>query len=520
MKNMLSPDCLEQILPAIQHIAEMIRRSGRPDREDIKLLLMASDLNEEWMIDEVERWAEVLNLVRGESKAERREAAQRALMMRGVPEASAKLAVDTVAVIPEKESKLLPIRVNPRTINFGVLKPGQEAQMKLKVWGGPGRVKMESDMMEVHPETFGPEETILKVRIKGKPKGEQLLIGEKLVLENESERIEIPIIAHWMSAPAELTVSPGEALEEVIEEASDGDTIRLEAGEYLLNKCLRVEKTIRLIGAGMDQTNLICEGEGAVVQFEGDGTFAVSDLTFKHRGRRWADVVVAESGEIDIRRCRFTGAVRGKAEGEGGNGLRIGGESSGIVVDCESTDNEFHGICVEDSARLEVKGNICRGNGGNGITCLGSTSGTMRGNKCLKNNLCGIYIGGQARWKVEKNECCENELSGIDYFDRASGEVRDNECQKNGHHGIYTGQQATITLEGNTCRDNRRSGISCSGEIRGTVRNNNCTGNLEYGIYIASIARVHLTGNRCSENRKGSIKDNRRWWRKLGQRGG
>lgn len=170
MTNPLPPNQLENLLPALRHVAELVQKSGAPSRENLQLLLIASGLEEDWAIDELSRWAKVLAAVRGVTEAGKRDIAQRALMLRGVPEAPAKLAVETEAAsapAPPSKQTTLPIQVSREAIGFGELKPEQGAQATLTVSGGPGRVNVGSDMVTVQPETFGPDETILTITVKG-----------------------------------------------------------------------------------------------------------------------------------------------------------------------------------------------------------------------------------------------------------------------------------------------------------------------------------------------------------------
>jgi parallel beta-helix repeat protein len=195
-------------------------------------------------------------------------------------------------------------------------------------------------------------------------------------------------------------------LEEALEEAPEEAFIFLGPGTYRLEQRLDVSEPLRLVGAGMDQTEIVSEAAGYVVRFSGDGPFAVEDITFRHEGGAVADVVIVRGGKVAFARCRFTGAVRAGQEVKAG--LRLRESTVGVVQDCVAEENDGFGIAVEDEARPTV----------------------------------------------ERNLCWENEQSGLLYSDGAGGEARQNECSENGYHGISVNDQAEPTLEGNVCTDN------------------------------------------------------------------
>ena len=336
----LPPEKLDLLLPALRHVAELVQKKAAPDREGLRLLLLAGGLDEHWAVDELERWCRVLTEVRGSEDADKREIAVRALMLRGVPEAPAKLAVDMVAntLPPPTPEKTLPIQVSPTAVGFGELQPGEGAQATLKVSGGAGWVTVGSDMVAVEPKLFGPEETTLTITVKGGVAGQ--VLWSSLILESNTEKVEVPITARWHAPsvePSEETgaveleasqplnvqpepskrtwvVSPSgggdyRTLEEAIRNVPAGATLHLASGTHRLYTPLVLTDDIVLEGEGMDVTRIVCDREECVVRFSGKGRFQAQDLSFVHEGSRWANVVVVDDGQISLLRCRFTGGV-------------------------------------------------------------------------------------------------------------------------------------------------------------------------------------------------------------------
>jgi len=56
-------------------------------------------------------------------------------------------------------------------------------------------------------------------------------------------------------------------LETAVGAVVSGTTIVLAPGTYILDKPLDIEKSLRLAGAGMDQTEIVSESAGSVIQF-------------------------------------------------------------------------------------------------------------------------------------------------------------------------------------------------------------------------------------------------------------
>jgi zinc-ribbon domain len=129
-----------------------------------------------------------------------------------------------------------------------------------------------------------------------------------------------------------VDVEPG-SLEGAVREAQARDILRLKAGEHRLSHPLEIDKPLSLIGEGMDNTRVLCDGEAHVVKLVGEGPFVVHDLSFEHEGSLQANVVeVIAGGEIDFRRCHFTGGIWDIGEGRGGTGLLLQGLAMGSVA--------------------------------------------------------------------------------------------------------------------------------------------------------------------------------------------
>ena len=307
-----------------------------------------------------------------------------------------------------------------------------------------------------------------------------------------------------VSTPVTVRLAPDgrgdyPSLEAAVDAVPAGTTIILEPGTYRLDESLEIRQAVRLVGAGMEETRIVCEAGAYVVRFSGDGPFAAEDITFRHEAEAEANVVVVADGHIDFVRCRFTGAVW--TEGTAGRaGLRLEGSTTGAVRECMAVENNGHGIRVVDRAQPTLERNVCTDNRYNGIVYRDSAAGVAVENECFRNGLHGIDVYDQAQPTLEGNVCNDNEESGITYFGEAGGLACENECSGNGLHGISLQDHAEPTLEQNVCTDNQEGGIVYFEDAAGVARRNECSRNRRNGIAVEGQARPALERNDCSGN--------------------
>lgn len=308
--------------------------------------------------------------------------------------------------------------------------------------------------------------------------------------------------------PAELTIrleadGSGDypTLEEAVKQAPSGATIRLGPGSYQLEQSLKIYKSLRMIGAGMDQTGIISAIEEYVVYFAGEGPFVAEGITFRHLGDKPADVVTVLGGEASFFGCRFSGGVA--EDYSGGMGLKLEKETVGVIKDCEARDNDYNGIYVTHRAEPTLEKNLSINNGWSGIAYVNSSAGLALQNECIANKNAGIWVGQDAHPTIEKNICAYNDGSGINYYDNAYGLARQNECSWNEYHGIAISDEAKPTLVANLAMNNADSGIAYFDNALGVARHNKCSKNVWYGIYVGEEANPVLEKNVCTDNTTG-----------------
>jgi WD40 repeat protein len=135
--------------------------------------------------------------------------AQRALMLRGIPEAAAMLAVSIAAEGKRKQSSLSSQRlvVSVERLDLGELPSGEGATVEFEVQGGLGRVLVESDYVRVEPQEFGAGVTRIRVEVKPMFAG---VLWTKLRLVTVGETVEVPLVAQWTDKSLPFVSSPQE----------------------------------------------------------------------------------------------------------------------------------------------------------------------------------------------------------------------------------------------------------------------------------------------------------------------
>jgi parallel beta-helix repeat protein len=289
-----------------------------------------------------------------------------------------------------------------------------------------------------------------------------------------------------------------ESLENAIATMPDHGILELSPGTYRLESALRITCPLRIVGTAARQCEIIGTADGAVLRFEGEGPYHLSDVTVRHEGAAGFNVVEVVDAQIEFQRSRFQGA-RGVAGEDGASGLCMLGAAHGRVANCEFVDN-VHGLSVNDTAAPSAEENRCNQNEVSGIVFNGRAQGTVRQNEACGNGRYGILIRQDAAPVLEANRCLANKVAGLYYAGYAAGTAWYNEASSNEMHGIFVTEQAGPVLDTNQCQQNRMAGIAYSGNAGGTARENDCMSNEAYGILVCEQAQPTIDANRCQIN--------------------
>ncbi len=291
-------------------------------------------------------------------------------------------------------------------------------------------------------------------------------------------------------APTELI----DDLARAVRTATDGDTLHLQAREYVLKVPLRVDKSLTLIGAGRDRTIIRCEIEGSVVILTGDHRWSLQDLTVQHQGDNWANVLEVSGGSIDFMRCAFIGGGQEKkAPYRGGAGILASGSTRGKIQECLCQGN-YNGIFLSGKTKVMLMQNCCNNSktGGRGIVYEQEAGGEARNNQC-RENFYGFLVSGTAQPLLQQN-ILEKNYIGMGLYN-GGGEARENQCCLSTADGIQLSNNAKTRLVQNVCENNGRYGIHYEKNSSGSAERNRCQGNKQGDLCIEGSANPTLKGN-------------------------
>ncbi len=210
MPSPLPTNLLEKLLPALIPLAEQIKSHGIRSLDQLTQLMLSCGVNHESALNELQTWTLLLNQVRSTNDPDKKKAAVKNLLDRGIPNNEAQKSIDIVSAtttISPAGRKPTNIKVLPGRLDFGVLSPGETSQKQIEVSGGPGKAIVSSPILRVEPVEFGPEPTTLTVYLQGGMGGTTL--QEQVILEAEGvSRVRIEVTGRWTAVVPTVHRSP------------------------------------------------------------------------------------------------------------------------------------------------------------------------------------------------------------------------------------------------------------------------------------------------------------------------
>ena len=333
------------------------------------------------------------------------------------------------------------------------------------------------------------------------------------------------------------------SIDDAIQEAADGDTIRVYEGEYY--ESIIVDKSLSIVGNGSATTIIDGLGNGSVV---GVGAHGVNISGFHIRNSRDAwpyggitNRDIGHCSNLTLMNNRISNTHYGiyisgadhallknnTCDGNTIFGISLHQVSSSMVEDNTCVNNEFGirlwlssgnkisnnscwqndiGIDLDNSRNKTLSENTCVDNLDDGIK-IGtneempnySDNNVVANNTCT-NNYIGISVMGSKRNVFYQNECNENDRSGIEMEYCESTEIVNNTCEDNGNSGIRLFQSGTIQIAGNQCNGNF-FGINLMTMEESTITANTCVDNKNEGLRIEYSETIMIRNNTCRENR-------------------
>jgi parallel beta helix pectate lyase-like protein len=330
-----------------------------------------------------------------------------------------------------------------------------------------------------------------------------------------------------LSGPAAadvIKVSPGESIQDPINQAQTGDTVKLAPGTYQESVQIKTDG-LTLKGSGADET-VIEPGATPPVDpicssFFGIGGICVSDTTLPPdpNGQPTVNNRVANVRIKGLRIQNFQGA-----------GIFFFGTRDQRVSDVVAENNAEYGIAAFNTTRGQYWDNVTNGNREAGIYVGDSENADalVRDNVSNANRGFGIFIRDASHGLVEDNETLDNCI-GILFLDTPSPDpngdwiAHDNTANHNnaacsGEEGPSSGlgividSAHRITLLDNTANGNQPSGptpgsggiVVLTEPVPGfpaatdnVIKDNTAFGNLPVDLFWDQSPGNTFDGNRC-----------------------
>ncbi|MBP7052678.1 MAG: right-handed parallel beta-helix repeat-containing protein [Phycisphaerae bacterium] len=346
--------------------------------------------------------------------------------------------------------------------------------------------------------------TVCRAKIRGKERAEavrtaienhpRLRAGEitpltvpmQLFLEERgspaSTRAQVASPQPRAESGTETPTGPG-PIQQKIDAAAPGDTIRLEAGTY--HERLRIDKPLTLEGAGWDKTTVTMESRMpeskeqaadlaalSVLSVVGTRDVTIRGIKFTAPGRRlrgaslptavvslnrcgaWLTdcaviggpgdgIHVLDESNVAMQRC-LVAAVWGTGVRVGSPkdvseasiadsdirnchyaGIRIAKGNQATVERCRVSGAAWHGIRYDDASPV-IAGNLIFASARSGIYASGRTQATIKGNLFWANEMCGMSCWFQDNDRIEGNTFVQNKRSGLEIIGASKPDVRNN----------------------------------------------------------------------------------------------
>lgn len=274
-----------------------------------------------------------------------------------------------------------------------------------------------------------------------------------------------------------------EKIQDAINAAGEGDTIRVWEGTYYEN--VVVNKTVSLIGNG--------------------SAITIID------GGRGGDVVVINSKKTNISGFSLTNSsLYTHQHNNFKAGLLV--KASYCRIENNSLFDNQYGIYLHNAENNSIWRNSCFENkewnypSGAGIMLAHSDGNIIANNRCYRNEGDGIFAYISDENEIVNNTSEKNDGSGI----LVSGEcgfniIRGNYCTSNGKNGIRVGYYCWLCeVSENDCSGNE-NGLSISRTYECLVFGNNVTNNKNNGIFVFEGDHDRILNNSCCNNGNSGI---------------
>jgi len=284
--------------------------------------------------------------------------------------------------------------------------------------------------------------------------------------------------------------TPFQSIQDAVDNATGGDTIRVFEGLYLENVMVNV--TVNLSGNGSAQTTINASESGDVVTITSDYV-NMSGFSVEGNGTISGSGILVQANFTTIFDNHCMNNIRSI------HLLNANFNSIHNNSCTDNTDENGRGIRLYFSNNNTVRENYCTRNDQNGILISESEDNTIYNNTCVSNQVSGIYLSNADSNTIEKNNCSDNGFgSGIVLREGSNSNlIIGNDCSGNGESGMEI-ENDFNTLINNTCNDNDQHGVDLYGDnctLTGNIFNNNGEAGIRARGDDTTITRCFTNGN-------------------------
>lgn len=304
----------------------------------------------------------------------------------------------------------------------------------------------------------------------------------------------------------EITITPPEegdvhSLNQVINNASEGCSIRFIDGTYQINETIILSKSILLVGAGIGKTILSGNKIPLLLSATGRGEIALEGITFHNEKREAPATTVRISAKsVNVKSCSFSGGVTGKVGF--GMGLDVVGKTEAVIDRCHFEDNQECGLRLSEKSSGTVKDCFATKNDA-GLAVEGDATVVLTRNELFENHV-GLGYNENATGRIEENNIRDNR-GGIVARGRSTPLIINNKILR-AKAAIMLGEECNVFIEENTITENE-TGILMRHSSKATIEKNEIYGNT-IGISINDKATATIDNNKIYQNTVNAIEDN------------
>jgi hypothetical protein len=313
---------------------------------------------------------------------------------------------------------------------------------------------------------------------------------------------------------------PWRDLQQAIDEAGDGDTLRLAAGTYVAVPEIFEDP---LCGNCREHQTAVTASRGFLIQdkslvITGAGREATILETLAGYG-----VFFVNSAESRLEGIKVTSGRR-DADGDATNAAVVVRRSRVTITDCALSDNDHRdtnvvvgigGVFGREGAELFILGNEIENNGWDGVALYRGATAVISDNEIRNGRGAGVGITWDAQATVLRNDVSEF-WKGIGSFGNSRVVARNNRVHHNLGWGIVASGTSFMDATNNVVFRNGNCGMALwSDSIQGRFANNvvykngwrkqwvcPCVGIWDYG----QPAGFSVRNNLVFENEKGEYK--------------